>query len=230
VTDAAGRHLDDVYGRDWRVISIDGEPVVGRPPSLRFAVDGSLSGFTGVNRMFGRYEIRDGVLVVSGAGVTRMAGPPEAMQLESKVLDVIDAGATITWSAGSMQIESDAHFLTLAAEPRPPEDPVVRGTVAYRERVAMPPGAELTVSLLDVSLADAPADVISSLTDPDPGNVPIRFELPYDASLIDDRGTYSVRARIDVDGELWWTTTDAHPVITGDHPSTVDVLLRRVSR
>jgi putative lipoprotein len=230
------------------VTSIDGEPAGGRPPSLRFAADGSLSGFTGVNRMFGRYEIRDGVLAVGGAGVTRMAGPPEAMQLESTILAMINAGGAITWSGDTMHIESGGRRLTLRAqtgsesdsasetepepaperEQEPSDDPVVTGTVVYHERIAMPPGAVLTVSLLDVSRADAPADVISRLTNEDPGNVPIRFELPYDEALIDVRHTYSLRATIDVGGELWWTSADAHLVITGGHPSTVDVVLRRV--
>jgi putative lipoprotein len=159
-----------------------------------------------------------------------MAGPPDRMRLESTILEVINAGGAIAWSGDSMRIDSGEHALTLVAEPPASDDPVVDGVVAYRERIAMPPGAVLTVQLLDVSRADAAADVIAGLTDPDPGNVPIRFELPYDASVIDDRGSYAVRARLDVDGELWWTTTDAHLVITGGHPSTVDIVLRRVSR
>ncbi|MHC6802504.1 YbaY family lipoprotein, partial [Vibrio antiquarius] len=33
----------------------------------------------------------------------------------------------------------------------------ITGTVAYRERIALPPNAVVTVALEDVSLADAPA-------------------------------------------------------------------------
>ena len=118
--------------------------------------------------------------------------------------------------------------LVLRAEPSEPaepatiDDPVVSGSVFYRERMAIPPGAVLRVSLLDVSRADAAADVIASLEVADPGNVPIDFELTYDPALIDDRGTYAVRATIDVDGTLWWTSIEAHLVLTeaGCRPST----------
>ncbi|MDQ3175872.1 MAG: YbaY family lipoprotein, partial [Acidobacteriota bacterium] len=39
----------------------------------------------------------------------------------------------------------------------------VTGTVTYRQRIAMPPGAVVEVSLLDVSRADAPAVVLDKL-------------------------------------------------------------------
>ena len=221
---------EGLHDRDWAVTTIDGESVEGRPPSLRFAADGSLSGFTGVNRMFGRYEIRDGLLAVVGVGVTRMAGPPAAMQLESRILDAINAGGAITWSVDSMRIESGERRVTLRSEPQDSDDAVITGCVAYRERIAMPPGALLTVSLLDVSRADAAAEVIASLRERDPGNVPIEFELRYDATLIDPRHSYVVRATIDVGGELWWTSADANLVITSGHPSEVDIALRRVGR
>lgn len=34
----------------------------------------------------------------------------------------------------------------------------ITGTVAYRERIALPPNAVVTVTLEDVSLADAPSN------------------------------------------------------------------------
>ena len=49
----------------------------------------------------------------------------------------------------------------------------VRGTAMYRERIALPPGAVLEVSLQDVSLADAPARELGSvrIEDPEVGQV-----------------------------------------------------------
>jgi putative lipoprotein len=104
----------------------------------------------------------------------------------------------------------------------------ISGTVWYRERAAMPPGAVLTVSLLDVSRADAPSEPIVQVVLGDPGNVPVDFELAYDPEVIDDRHTYAVRATIDVDGALWWTSTSAHLVVTNGHPTHVEVPLTRV--
>jgi putative lipoprotein len=40
------------------------------------------------------------------------------------------------------------------------EEIAVTGEVSYRERIALPPNAVLTVRLLDVSMADAPETVV----------------------------------------------------------------------
>jgi putative lipoprotein len=39
-------------------------------------------------------------------------------------------------------------------------DKALKGEVVYRERIALPPNAVLSVQLADVSLADAPAAII----------------------------------------------------------------------
>ncbi len=53
----------------------------------------------------------------------------------------------------------------------------VSGTVAYRERLALTPGATLIVGLPDVSYADGPALLIARQTISDPGQVPIKFKV-----------------------------------------------------
>lgn len=40
----------------------------------------------------------------------------------------------------------------------------IQGNVTYRERIALPDDAKVTVTLEDVSLADAPAEVLSRQT------------------------------------------------------------------
>lgn len=101
----------------------------------------------------------------------------------------------------------------------------VRGTVSYRERIAMPPGAVLEVSLVDVSRADASATVVGNVVLDNPGNVPVAFEIPYDASAIDQRRSYTVRARILVDGQPRWASATAHPVLTQGNDDQVDIML-----
>ncbi len=225
--------LSRLIERDWIVVAVGDTTLTAPNPSLRFLGDGSLSGSTGVNRMFAQYEIRDGVLEVGAAGCTLMAGPPEAMEVEGRFLSALQAGGAIGLSGDVLEIGSGDERLVLRAEPAEPatiDDPVVSGSVFYRERMAMPTGAVLRVSLLDVSRADAAADVLAGLEVADPGNVPIDFELTYDPALIDDRGTYAVRATIDVDGTLWWTSTEAHLVLTEGRPSIVDIMLTRNAR
>jgi uncharacterized lipoprotein YbaY len=102
----------------------------------------------------------------------------------------------------------------------------VTGTVTYLPRIALPPHAVVEVTLADVSRADAPMEVIASQTlvlgD---RQVPVPFALVYDPGQIDERFTYAVRARILVDGELQFTSTEVIPVITRDNPTEVEIVV-----
>ncbi len=104
----------------------------------------------------------------------------------------------------------------------------VTGTVTYRQRVAMPPGAVVEVSLLDVSRADAPAVVLDKLEVKPTTQVPIPFTLSYDPAQIDERHTYAVQARILVKGRLWFINATRHSVITQGNPTKLEVLVDMV--
>ncbi len=106
---------------------------------------------------------------------------------------------------------------------------VIRGTATFRERMALPPDAVLEVTLEGVSRMDVPAEVIGRVEIADPGNPPYAFEIPYDADAIDDRSSYSVRARIIGGGELMFTTDTVAPVLTRGAGDTVELLLTRVA-
>jgi putative lipoprotein len=103
----------------------------------------------------------------------------------------------------------------------------ITGTAAYRERIALPPNAVFEATLEDVSKADAKAELIASVRLEGFGQVPVRFELPYDAARIQPSHRYSVRGRILIDGKLAWTTDQVYPVITGGNPTEVELLLRK---
>lgn len=104
----------------------------------------------------------------------------------------------------------------------------ITGTAAYADRSALPPDATFEVTVEDVSLADAPAGVIGRLAFMPAGQVPIRFEVPYDASAVKERHSYSVRATIRRDGRLLYTTTQIYPVLTRGAGNAVEVELRKV--
>jgi putative lipoprotein len=109
-------------------------------------------------------------------------------------------------------------------------DGVVTGSVAYRERMALPPDAVVRVSLTDVSRTDAAAMVVAETTVVAGGRqVPVPFALHYDRSRIDPTHSYAVRAVIR-SGERMLFTTDAAPrVITQGNPTQVDMRLVRVA-
>lgn len=103
----------------------------------------------------------------------------------------------------------------------------VEVSVAYRERILLPPGHVLTVRVEDVSLADAPARTLAETTQALEGRGP-----PYAATLavptgqIDPRHTYAVRAEIrDPEGALRFTTDTRHSVLTQGAPNRVELML-----
>jgi|GEM_PF-1092099 len=106
----------------------------------------------------------------------------------------------------------------------------VTGTVAYLERIALPPGSVIKIKLLDVSLQDAPAKEISSQTITTSGEqVPIAFELTFDPNQIESNHTYAVRSEIFVADQLSFTTTQIYPVITRGNPQNVNLVLQKIN-
>ena len=105
----------------------------------------------------------------------------------------------------------------------------VTGTVTYRERIALSPGATLEVQLRDVSLQDAASRLIAEQVIQNPGQVPIKFKIEYNRDDLDPRNTYAVQARIqESDGRLAFINDTAYDVITRGNPDNVDMLLVRV--
>ena len=99
----------------------------------------------------------------------------------------------------------------------------VGGTVAYRERIALPPDATVTVTIQDVR-PDAPVTLAETTFVPN-RQVPIPFLLSYSKSAVVPSHDYVVRASISVDGRPRFASNTAYPVITNGHPDSVTVLL-----
>lgn len=105
----------------------------------------------------------------------------------------------------------------------------VRGIATYLERIALPRQAVFEATLEDVSRAGAPSEIVARIRNEQPGNAPIPFTISYNADRIIQSHSYTVRARILVDDRLLFTTDQNYPVLTGGHPSEVQLLLRRTS-
>jgi putative lipoprotein len=103
-------------------------------------------------------------------------------------------------------------------------DKILKGEIVYRERIALPPNAMVSMQLADVSLADAPAAIIGEQHISPAGQVPIKFEIKFDPSVIRQNMTYALQARITVDNQLWFITDERHQVDPlSDVPQTVVV-------
>jgi putative lipoprotein len=159
-------------------------------------------------------------------------------------------GSVVWWNKGYegfLQDESNPDHIVPLAEnckqvsPRPSGNAnnpaaakapaTLTGTVGYRERIAMPQNAVLIVQLQDVSRAGAAAQVIAEEKITMGGRqVPIPFELTYNPRHIHAKHTYSVSARITVDGHLRFVNTTAYHVLTQGNPAKVDMMLQAVER
>ena len=101
----------------------------------------------------------------------------------------------------------------------------LEGSVLYRERMMLRPGAQVQVQLEDVSRADAPATVIASVTLTPDGAPPYPFALEYDRGQIDARGRYGLRASIKSGDRLLFTSTEFIDAFSGP---PVEIMVERV--
>ncbi|EJM89205.1 MULTISPECIES: YbaY family lipoprotein [unclassified Pseudomonas] len=117
-----------------------------------------------------------------------------------------------------------AALLSACQTPQPAAKTSLDGEVFYLQRIALPPTATLSVSLQDVSLADAPAVVLDEQKGPVKGQVPLPFHLSYDPAEVKPGHRYSVSARIEVNGQLMFITTEHHAVqLNGSDPQPLKI-------
>jgi|APTNR8051073442_1049403.scaffolds.fasta_scaffold73247_1 putative lipoprotein len=106
------------------------------------------------------------------------------------------------------------------------ETAVLEGSIAYRQRVALPKDATVMVRLIDLSRGAAAGVVVAERSFPAQGQVPIRFRLPYDPSRVSSQNAYGIEARILVDGALWFVSDQPVAVLTRGAPADAQVMLR----
>jgi putative lipoprotein len=133
-------------------------------------------------------------------------------------------------SSGTRAVVSAEQVSTTAACPDEggveTQDNVVSGTVTYRQRIALPDTAVLSVRLLDVTREDISAVTIAEQRiQTDGKQVPLSFDIVYEPEKIDPKNRYSVRAEIYDGGRLLFTTGANVPVITQGNPRVVDMVL-----
>lgn len=105
---------------------------------------------------------------------------------------------------------------------------VVRGSVAYRERIALPPDVVVEVWITDVSPLILAVPVIAETTVLAEGRqVPLPFELRYDPTRIEPDHDYAVKAVIRSEGRILFATEAPYHVITKGNPTQVDLQLVR---
>ncbi|MCO5107389.1 MAG: META domain-containing protein [Burkholderiaceae bacterium] len=119
---------------------------------------------------------------------------------------------------------------TRPERPQPPAERaqplVVRGTMAYRERIALPPDAVAVVELREGAGAEGRV-VAESRTALKGRQVPVAFELSVDRAKLVAGARHSLRGAIVVGGRPAWAT---EPAAIDPSSAAIDVGLLRLAR
>lgn len=114
-----------------------------------------------------------------------------------------------------------------APQPAVPEKTLatLEGTITYRQRVALSPGAIVKVWLQDVSKMDAVAEVLDEVEIRSPGQVPIAFRVKYDPERIVASHRYTLLVKIYEGDRTRFLNATSYPVITQGCPDRCEVVL-----
>lgn len=110
--------------------------------------------------------------------------------------------------------------LVLPAASATAQNTILMGTVNYRERMALPANATVLVQLVDVSKADAPAEVIAEDRVTGTTASPVSYRLQFDQSRIKLGRSYALQARISDGDRLLFINTTRHAVFAGGRNNT----------
>jgi putative lipoprotein len=102
--------------------------------------------------------------------------------------------------------------LAAAATPAAAGPVTLTGEITYRERMALPPNAQLRVRLIDTTRPGAPPAVEAAGAIASHGRVPLTFTLNFDDGVIDPEHDYALLVEISAAGELWFTNAEPYPI------------------
>ena len=110
-----------------------------------------------------------------------------------------------------------------------PDFLTLTGSVTLRQPARLPADALLTVTLEDVSRADAPAVTLAQTQTTLQGQqAPIGFSLVYPGPAVQPGATYAARARLTLGDHLLFTTTE-HYRVDALNPAPIQLVLDVVS-
>lgn len=102
----------------------------------------------------------------------------------------------------------------------------IAGSVVYRQRIALPPGAVVEVAIADASSAEASSPVLGRTEIVTRGQqVPLPFRVHYDETAVQPDHRYQARVRVTVAGRLRWTNDTIVPVLAGGPTEGIVVVI-----
>jgi putative lipoprotein len=106
---------------------------------------------------------------------------------------------------------------------------IVIGSVGYRERIMLPLDAVISIILEDVARIDVKAVWIGLTSFAAQGGPPWAFTLEYDPAKIHEKGRYALRAQIEANDRLLFTSTE-HILAFDEEPTKpVEITVYNVS-
>jgi heat shock protein HslJ len=106
-------------GTKWLLVT-ERKPA-GEPPYLEFG-DGAVSGYSGCNRIMGRYiqdAIGAGAIVFSSLGASKRMCADTIMAVEERLLSVLRSSTSRKVTGDRLRIDGSAGWLEFVAEPPP---------------------------------------------------------------------------------------------------------------
>jgi uncharacterized lipoprotein YbaY/heat shock protein HslJ len=230
----SGNEMNSLDGEHWILSKIGEKNINADKPFIEFdRVNMRISGDSGCNRFSGGFTVSGSGLKFSPIISTKRACiNADANLLETIFLQILGETTRFEIQGDTLNLYKDDK-LTLVfkanSDNAEQNTPSVTGTVRYLQRIALPPGAIIKVQLLDVSKADAEAEIIAEQTINANGKqVPFDFDLRYDPNLINKKNRYVIHAEIFQNGKLQFTSTQAYPVITNGNGNKVKVVVIQV--
>lgn len=137
-------------------------------------------------------------------------------------------GLALTLLGAALALGACEAGASTAGEGRPAfKTAALRGTVSYRERIALQPGATVHVQLLELPKDGAPLVVSEQtvITDRQP---PIDFLLTYDPDAIRADARYGLSATITTGGVTMWSTPAPMSIVPSAVGGAQSVLVVRM--
>jgi putative lipoprotein len=107
----------------------------------------------------------------------------------------------------------------------------ITGSVTYLTRIALPPGAILTIRIQDAARAGAPArTLVEQRYELNGAQVPIPFSATIDKDLLGKKARLAIAARIEHKGRLLFVNSLTYPTLHEGQALPVEIVLKSASR
>ncbi len=133
------------------------------------------------------------------------------------------------WVRVLVQNNRDGNLINMPLQ-LDPRNEAITGSIAYRDRSALPRDAVATVELREVLRSDLRPVTIARQTISPANRIPITFAMEYDPAEIDSRRTYVIDANITSGGRQIYAMRQSAPIFNGRPSKDVQLIVESTSR